>query len=148
MLPSQYRKRWGQREADRRARPAPPPQPPARRDIAAAHVYLQTWRNGGTEIGFPVLALDADDADIQGGIRLAAMGNDAREWRNVENREVADASLELICGVLDTEDVEEREHREASFRRREEEPGEPNLNGVSARERIDAGYDAMRERRR
>lgn len=126
-----------------------PPSLPARRDLVASHVYIQTWEHkaGGTLKGFLVLALDASDADIQGGIRLASQGNDARDWRCVQNHEVAEPSLDLITAALNAEDVEELEHREASYRRREE-PREPSLNDVSFDEQMDSAYRAMQERRR
>lgn len=143
MLPSQHRRR------SHRDFPTRPPLPAPTRDVLASTVYQQTWRhtNGAPILGFSVLALDADDAITQGGIHLATHDTDAREWTCQQNAPVPDASIDRVRVVLQSEDDEERAYREHRYRRTEESV-EPDVNAVSAAERLEAAHHVLQERRR
>lgn len=112
-----------------------PDEPRLSHDQTAATVYSQVWTHtsGSNQIAFDVLALDADMAITLGGMRLSAMGNDARDFWCV-SMPGPDAFIGRVAAVVLAEDASERNEREDTWALRNEGPEEADLNGRSASE--------------
>lgn len=90
-------------------------------DVEAATVYEQSWahRDGMTVRAFAVLALDPQMAEQMGGIRIAErFGEPIMNWKLVSSLRYSAPPRCLVIACLSTEDPDETQLREETFRAR------------------------------